>query len=196
MYVIDITREDDNAFNNDMMFGKKSSDTKEKIIDYVYDYALANCNMSLNKDALDQELDINYFSLKRYCFEKYGYDSQKELIIQSLPTENDKCIIVKSYNNKLDEKPIAYLFDKSEENKAKGLMAYMINEELINVLGNEERLDEYEKEKKDIHNFDDVSFSYGSKQYNYYNGGLFLEELLNNAVSYNQIKKNNKEIEI
>lgn len=196
MYVIDITRQDDNLFNNDLMLGKKSSDTKEKIIDYVYDYALANCNMSLNKDSLDQELDINYFSLKKYCLEKYGLELNKELIIQSMVTDKDNCLVVKSYNKDIDEKPITYLFNNSDEKKAKGLMAYLINDELINFLGENDRLDEYESKKKDIHNYNDMSFSYGNQKYEYYNGGLFMEELLNNAISYKQIEKDKKEIEI
>lgn len=197
MFVIDITRQDDNYLNNDLMLGKKSSDTKEKIINYVYDYTLANCDMSLNRNDLDKELDIKYFSLKDYCFDKYGMEVDKKLIVQAIPTENDKYIIVKSFNKNVDDKPITYLFSKEDEKKAKGLMAYMINDDLIQFLGEQDKMDEYEKEKKDIQNYDDMSFSYGDQKYEYYNGGLFLEELLNNSISYKQIQNvKEKDIEI
>ena len=172
------------------MLGKRSSDTKEKVINYVYDYAFANCDgLCLNKEKLDQDINIECFNLQKYLVEKHGILIPNNLIIQSIPTEENKSIIVKNYNSNYDNVPTLYLFDNNDEYKAKGFMAYLINDEMIKTLGECNKLDEYKKKKRDIFNFNDVSFVCNNQRFEIYNGGLFLEELLNNALSYKQLEK-------
>lgn len=196
MYVVDITRNDGANIESDLLLGKLSTDAKEKTINYIWEYALANLNINLSKEELDQDVNTEYFSLKNYLRDKYKTTTNKDLIIQTFPTIKEKCLLVKSYDKDLDEMPNVYLFNNNEEKLAKGLMAYMINEKLINSLGEDNKLNKYESQKKDIHNFNDISFSYGSENYEVYNGGLFMEELLNNAISYKQIKNDTKDIDI
>ncbi|MBE6152751.1 MAG: hypothetical protein E7166_00795 [Firmicutes bacterium] len=195
MYVIDITRSDNYSVENDLMFGKRSSDTKEKIINYIHNYAIANCDgLHLDKDILDEQVNIELFSLRDYLLQENNICIDKDLIIQSIPTTPEKCLIVKCFNNEYDKVPAIYLFHNNQKNRASGLMAYFINDSLITTLNNENKLEEYEKNKKDIFHFKDVSYSYGCQNFNMYNGGLFLEELLNNSVSYNELKEEKKNI--
>ena len=58
MYVVDITREDNST---DMLVGNDSMSAKSKTINYVMDYVFANYNINLNKDVLDQNLNLDRF---------------------------------------------------------------------------------------------------------------------------------------
>ena len=64
MQVVNITRVDNNTFESDILVGKYSMDAKTKTLNYIYDYALANCNLDIDKELLDSNLDMNMFSLK------------------------------------------------------------------------------------------------------------------------------------
>lgn len=178
------------------MLGKKSYDTKAKMIDYIHDYALANCNIYLDKEELDSKVNIEYFSLQVYLFENKNIIIDDDLIIQSFQTMPERCLAVKCIDQDIGKIPSVYLFNQGEEKRAKGLMAYMINESLIEKYSKEDRMQDYDKEKKDVLNFNDISFSNGNVNYEMYNGGLFLEELLNNSVSLENIKNNKKTIKI
>lgn len=192
MYLIDITREIDNK--NDLMFGKKLDDSINKIISYIYDYCLANCGISINKGDLKNNINFKHFSLKEFMLNNYSYYLKDDLIIQTIPTDKDRNIVVKYYNKNSNELPSIYLFKQNEVKLAKGLMAYMINEELINKFSNENNFKEYEKNKKDINNYNEMTFTNGNNKFEIYNGGLFMEELLNNVCSLNQIQQDKKNI--
>ena len=89
MYVVDITRDDD--LENDMLIGNDSMSAKSKTINYIMDYVFANYNISLNKDVLDQNLNIDRFSLKQFLNENYKINIKNDLKIQAVPTDKDNC---------------------------------------------------------------------------------------------------------
>lgn len=191
MRVVDITRVDNNTFESDMLVGKYSMDAKTKILNYIYDYALANCNLDIDKELLDSNLDMNMFSLKNFVKTNYDLDIKQDLIIQSVNATKDNCVFVKQYDKGTDEYPTIYQFNKDEIKKAKTYMAFLVNDSLINMLNNDDRLNEYEDRKLDLNSFEKMSYSYNNSNFEMntlYNGGLFLEELLNNTCSLKQLK--------
>lgn len=190
MYVIDITRDDDFT-TNDMLVGKDSIDAKSKTMNYIMDYALANCNLYIGRDLLDQNLDMNSFSLKEFIKSNYLQDIEKDLLIQNIITDKEHCLFVKHFDSNIDIMPNVYIFDKGQEKLAKSTLAYLVNESLLNKY--EDNLELYEEQKYDIKN--PRLLNYNSKDINsevisLYKGGLFLEELLNNSFSLNQMNKN------
>ena len=142
MYVIDITRDDGISIENDMLVGKLSTDSKTKTLNYIYEYALANLNIDLDKEKLDNNVNMDFFSLKKYLSENYSLHTNKDLIIQSHVVDKDNCIFVKQYNKDIDSMPTIYQFNKEQVKEAKGYMAFLINDELINYLGEDDKLEE------------------------------------------------------
>lgn len=188
MYVIDITR-GDSWDSNDMMVGRDSMDAKSKTINYIMEYVLANCNISLDKDVLDQNLNMKSFSLREFMKNNYFMDVNQDLLIQSIPTDKEHCLFVKHFDRNVDTTPNLYIFNKKEEKKAKSTLSYLMNESLIKKY--EDNLNLYEQKKFDVKHPNVLSHS--SKDINceiisLYNGGLFLEELLNNASTLYDVK--------
>lgn len=188
MYVIDITRNDGWDIN-DMMVGRDSMDAKSKTINYIMDYALANCNISIDKDVLDQNLNMKSFSLREFLKNNYSMDVNQDLLIQSIPTDKDHCLFVKHFDRNIDTMPSLYVFNKKEEKQAMSTLSYLMNESLIKKYEND--LDMYKENKFDVkhpkvlnHSSKDINCSIISL----YNGGLFLEELLNNASTLYDVK--------
>ena len=72
MIVVDITRLDKNNKENDLLIGNISIDTKSKVINYIYDYSLANLNIDVDKELLDYKLNMESFSLKDFLLENYN----------------------------------------------------------------------------------------------------------------------------
>ena len=189
MYVVDITRTND-ELDSDMLVGRDSMDAKSKTINYISDFALAHYNISIDRNLLDQSLNIELFSLKDFMKNNYNVVLDKDLIIQATPTDKDHCLFVKFFNEKLDAFPTIYMLNKDELNKAHNIMSYLVNDELITQ--NKDDLSIYEKNKLDFNNKNIDSYSYAGVKCNIvslYNGGLFLEELLNNACSLKDINK-------
>lgn len=188
MYVVDITRTND-ELDSDMLVGRDSMDAKIKTINYISDFALAHYNISIDRDLLDQSLNIELFSLKDFMKNNYNIVPDKDLIIQATSTDKDHCLFVKFFNEKLDDFPTIYMLNKNELNKAYNIMSYLVNDELITQ--NKDDLSIYENNKLDFNKNID-SYSYAGIKCNIvslYNGGLFLEELLNNACSLKDINK-------
>lgn len=191
MYVIDITR--DNTFT-DMLCGNNSMDAKNKTLDYVIDYALANYDILIKKELLDQYLNLDSFSLNKFLNENYSISIEKDLIIQSIITDKDNCLFVKYIDEKTDV-PTLYAFNKKDKDVAHTILTFLVNDGLIN------------KYKDDLSEYDKRKLSYNQKNMGYTNfnanikseiislydyNGMFLEELLNNACSLNQVKSNLK----
>lgn len=191
MYVIDITR--DNTFT-DMLCGNNSMDAKNKTLDYVIDYALANYDILIKKELLDQYLNLDSFSLNKFLNENYSISVEKDLIIQSIITDKDNCLFVKYIDEKTDV-PTLYAFNKKDKDVAHTILTFLVNDGLI------------DKYKDDLSEYDKRKLSYNQKNMGYTNfnanikseiislydyNGMFLEELLNNACSLNQVKSNLK----
>lgn len=191
MYVIDITR--DNTFT-DMLCGNNSMDAKNKTLDYVIDYALANYDILIKKEFLDQYLNLDSFSLNKFLNENYSISIEKDLIIQSIITDKDNCLFVKYIDEKADV-PTLYAFNKKDKDVAHTILTFLVNDGLI------------DKYKDDLSEYDKRKLSYNQKNMGYTNfnanikseiislydyNGMFLEELLNNACSLNQVKSNLK----
>lgn len=73
------------------------------------------------------------------------------------------------------------------------------NDSLISTLSDEGKLYEYDDKKVDLNNFNKLSYMYNNGSFeitSLYNGGTFIEELLNNSLSYNQLKNSNFDIRI
>lgn len=190
MYVIDITR-DKNI--TDMLCGNNSMDAKKKTIDYIVDYATANYDVNIDKNILDQNLNMDLFSLKKFLYDTYSIPIDDDLIVQSIITDKDHCLFLKYMDNKTDI-PIIYNFEKNDVKVAQNYMTYLVNDALIEKY--QDNLLEYDRLKlgydgKNITSTIYPKLNIKSEIISLYNGGLFLEELLNNSCSLNQIK--NKE---
>ena len=185
MYVVDITRDDD--LENDMLIGNDSMSAKSKTINYVMDYVFANYNINLNKDVLDQNLNIDRFSLKQFLNDNYKINIKNDLKIQAVPTDKDHCLFLKSINSQ-DDFPSLYTFSNKNKKQAQAYMKYLINDALINKYHDD--ISEYDRLRVDYNkSIESFSDSYIKCEIiSLYKGGLFLEELLNNACSYKQIK--------
>lgn len=189
MYVVDITRDDD--LENDMLIGNDSMSAKSKTINYIMDYVFANYNINLNKDVLDQNLNIDRFSLKQFLNDNYKINIKNDLKIQAVPTDKDNCLFLKSINIQ-DDFPSLYTFSNKNKKQAQAYMKYLINDALINKC--QDNISEYDRLRVDYNkSIESFSDSYIKCEIiSLYKGGLFLEELLNNACSYKQIK--NKDV--
>lgn len=189
MYVVDITRDDD--LENDMLIGNDSMSAKSKTINYVMDYVFANYNINLNKDVLDQNLNIDRFSLKQFLNDNYKINIKNDLKIQAVHTDKDNCLFLKTINNQ-DDFPSLYAFSNKNKKQAQAYMKYLINDALINKY--QDDISEYDRLRVDYNkSIESFSDSYIKCEIiSLYKGGLFLEELLNNACSYKQIK--NKDV--
>ncbi len=189
MYVVDITRDDD--LENDMLIGNDSMSAKSKTINYIMNYVFANYNINLNKDVLDQNLNIDRFSLKQFLNDNYKININNDLKIQSIPTDKEHCLFLKAINNQ-DDFPSLYTFSNKNKKQAQAYMKYLINDALINKY--QDDISEYDRLRVDYNkSIESFSDSYIKCEIiPLYKGGLFLEELLNNACSYKQIK--NKDV--
>lgn len=191
MYAVDITRTKD-EISSDMLLGKDSMDAKRKIMDYVKDYALANYNLYIEDEVLDQNLNIDTFSFKNFIKNNYSIEADRDLMIQSFPTDKENCLFVKIYDEEKDEMPLVYVLNKDDNQKANSLMLFLIKDALI------------EKYEDDLDTYDTLQLTLNQKLNSYshdsircekislYNGGMFLEELLNNACTLKQY--NNKDL--
>lgn len=194
MYVVDITRDD---FNTDMLIGHDSMNAKNKTINYIMDYVFANYNISLNKDLLDQNLNISRFSLKQFLNNNYNLNIDTDLKIQAFPTDKEHCLFVK-YIDDNNEFPLFYSFNKKDIKKARALMVFLINDSLINRY--RDNLEEYERLKVDNKMGKILLTSYMPKEkinakiIDLDNGNNFLEELLNNSCSLYQLKHKGESI--
>lgn len=189
MYVVDITRDDD--LENDMLIGNDSMSAKSKTINYIMDYVFANYNISLNKDVLDQNLNIDRFSLKQFLNKNYKINIKNDLKIQAVPTDKDHCLFLKSINSQ-DDFPSLYTFSNKNKKQAQAYMNYLINDALINKY--QDDISEYDRLRVDYNkSIESFSDSYIKCEIiSLHKDCLFLEELLNNACSYKQIK--NKDV--
>ena len=185
MYVVDITRDDD--LENDMLIGNDSMSAKSKTINYIMDYVFAKYIINLNKDVLDQNLNIDRFSLKQFLNDNYKINIKNDLKIQAVPTDKDHCLFLKSINSQ-DDFPSLYTFSNKNKKQAQAYMKYLINDALINKY--QDDISEYDRLRVDYNkSIESFSDSYIKCEIiSLYKGGLFLEELLNNTCSYKQIK--------
>lgn len=189
MYVIDVTRD----FNDtDILCGNDSMDAKAKTINYIMEYTLANCNISLDRNILDQNLDISHFSLKQFLNEYYSTGIDRDLLIQSIPVDKNHCLFLKYMDDKTDF-PVFYSFHKKEMKYAQGVMRFLVNDTLIDKY--KDNLSEYERLKmREDTTVLDTFYPHENikcRIVSLYKGGLFLEELLNNSGSLNQLKEEN-----
>ena len=193
MYVVDITRDDD--LENDMLIGNNSMSAKSKTINYVMDYVFANYNINLNKDVLDQNLNIDRFSLKQFLNDNYKINIKNDLKVQAVHTDKEHCLFLKSVSSQ-DDFPSLYTFSNKNKKQAQAYMKYLINDALINKY--QDDISEYDRLRIDYNkSIESFSDSYIKCEIiSLYKGGLFLEELLNNVCSYKQIKDKNNFISI
>lgn len=189
MYVVDITRD---LNNTDMLVGNDSMDAKTKTINYVLDYVLANYNLSIDRNVLDQNLDMNRFSLNEFLKDNYSMMIDKDLLIQSIPVDKKHCLFLK-YNDTKTDFPILYSFHKREMKYAQSVLRFLVNDALIDKY--QDNLSEYEmlriKDNELVIDSTYPKLGIDCKIVSLYNGGLFLEELLNNSCSLNQLQKEN-----
>lgn len=190
MYVINITRCQEEQ-PNDLLVGKNSMDAKRKIMSYLSNYVLANYNIQLDEDILDQNLNIELFHLKDFLRNHYSILVDKDLIIQSTITNKENCLFVKIYNENRNSFPIIYNLRRDRIKDAKILMCYLINDELI--IKNENNLEQYEKEKLIYSSLKENKFTLDNincEIISLYQNGMFLDELLDSDYSLNRIKYN------
>lgn len=188
MFVIDITRNEDDIIY-DMIIGKDSMDAKSKIINYITDYCFANFGLFLPENVLDENLDINSFSLKKFLNDYFSIKISNNLLVQSITTDKDNCLFVKSYTPDKQEFPSIYIFNKNDSLKAKSLMNFIINDSLI--LDYQDDLSAYDKLKKELKDKDINQFIHKNMKFeivSLYENGLFLDQLLNDSISLRQLE--------
>ena len=194
MYVVDITRDN---FDTDMLVGNDSMSAKSKTINYIMNYVFANYNININKDLLDQNLNITRFSLKQFLSNNYNLNIDTDLKIQAFPVDKEYCLFVK-YIDDNNEFPLFYSFKKKDIKKARALMVFLINDTLINRY--KDNLEKYEQLKVDNKIGKILLSSYMPKEkidakiIDLNNGNNFLEELLNNSCSLYQLKHKGESI--
>lgn len=190
MYVVDITRIND-KIGSDLLLGKNSMDAKRKTIDYIQAFALAHYNICLEDDVIDQNLNIDSFSLKHLLETNYAISIADDLLIQSFITDKVNCLFIKCYDETKEAFPIFGIFNKNEATKANSFMIYLINDLLIKKFN--DNLLKYDKVKLDFGS--DISkynqFSIRGIKTNLYKDSKFLEELLSNDISLNNLKNKN-----
>lgn len=189
MYVVDITREDNST---DMLVGNDSMSAKSKTLNYIMDYVFANYNINLNKDVLDQNLNLDRFSLQQFLNDNYNLKIDNDLKIQAMPTSKDHCLFLKYMDDNTDF-PLLYSFDNKDIKKARALMTFLVNNSLINKY--QDNLEEYDRLRIDYDHSKQLLGRYMPKEninteiVDLYNGGMFLEELLNNHFSMRQLQE-------
>lgn len=193
MYVVDITRIND-KIGSDLLLGKNSMDAKRKTIDYIQAFALAHYNICLEDDVIDQNLNIDSFSLNHLLETNYAISIADDLLIQSFITDKDNCLFIKCYDETKEDFPIFGIFNKNEEIKANNFIIYLINDLLIKKFN--DNLLKYDNIKlnfgNDISNYNQFSIK-GIKE-NLYKDSKLLEELLSNDISLNNLKNKNMNI--
>ena len=180
-----------------MLIGNDSMSAKNKTINYIMNYVFANYNININKDLLDQNLNITRFSLKQFLSNNYNLNIDTDLKIQAFPTDKEHCLFVK-YIDDNNEFPLFYSFNKKDIKKARALMVFLINDTLINRY--KDNLEEYERLKIDNKMGKILLTSYMPKEkinaeiISLDNGNNYLEQLLNNSCSLYQLKHKGESI--
>lgn len=195
MYVIDITRD---GIDDDVLLGKDSMDTKRKMMKYVTDYVFANHNIYLDKDTLDQGLDINNFSLKEFMFSNFQKEIDKDLIIISCPTSDDYMLYVKCYDERKDKYPKIYFLHNSKYKIAKALTKFFVNDYLI--LKHHDNLKQFNNRiiklnpdfYKDIDYYADKGFVCGTISLAGGKNKSLINKLLNEDVTMKQMRHSYK----
>lgn len=176
MYVVDITRDS----KNDIIMGNDSMDAKSKTINYIMDYVFANYGIMLDKDVIDQNLDMDRFSLKQFLNDNYSVPINNDLKIQALSTDKDHCLFLKYSDNK-DDFPQFFCFHKNDFQKAQALMKYLVNESLLERL--QDNLEDYDRLKiigdRNIMSISYSRFGIRSDIISLYDKDISLNELLN-----------------
>ncbi|MBQ8891315.1 MAG: hypothetical protein IJ068_00410 [Bacilli bacterium] len=188
MFAIDITRNEEDVIS-DMIIGKDSMDAKRKIMNYITEYCFANYGLFFKEDILDQYLDINSFSLKKFLNVIYSITIDKDLLIQSIATDKDNCLFVKSYTPDKQEFPSLHTFNKNDLSTARSLINFLINDALI--LEYRDDLSSYEKLKNELKDKNINQFFHKNMKFeivSLYKNGLFLEELITNSLSLRQLE--------
>lgn len=191
MYAVDITRFKDET-NTDLLLGKDSMDAKRKAIRYIQEYSLAKYDIFLSRDIIDRNLDMNFFSFKKFMLENYYVEVENDLMMQTYYTDKDNCLFVKTYNDDLDIPPDMIILHKDELEKARSILIFAINDSLIfKYLDN---LLKYDQNK--------LNYNATIEKYNYngvtceiislYKNGIDLEELLNSKCSLKQLENKHK----
>lgn len=188
MYAVDITRFKDET-NTDLLLGKDSMDAKRKTIKYIQEYSLAKYDILLPRDIVDRNLDMDFFSFKKFMVENYNIKVENDLMIKSYYTDKDNCIFVKTYNDDLDIPPEIIILHKNELEKARSILIFAINDSLIfKYLDNISKYDEnklsYKDKSIEKYNHNGVTCEIISL----YKNGIDLEELLNSKSSLKQLE--------
>lgn len=183
MYVIDITR----GSENDIILGKTSMDAKEKIINYVQEYLLANHHINFSKETLDNKINIERFSLQEFLA-SYSVKTLYDLKIQAVATDKDHCLFLK-FNDNQNEFPKFYCFGKKDMQKAQAYMRYLVNESLLEQL--QDNLDEYDRLKmsndKNVITTSYPQLGIRSNIISLYSKDISLKDLLNSSYTLNDI---------
>lgn len=190
MFIVDFTRIDD-EIDFDLIAGHDGGEARNRAIDYIMDYAFANDGIYLDKRTLDINFNPNDFSYKAFMKNIYDIDVSTDLITGSFYSDYDHMVFLKYIDINSVKDNRFYIIHNDLEESAPHILTLLINDRLIEKYA--DNLDTYEelklnpKSKTESFQMDGIKANVISL----YNGGLFLEELLNNAVSYKQLKNDN-----
>lgn len=189
MYIVDITRDDcDNL--NDILVGKDSMDAKRKTINYISDFILANFNLCVNKDTIDQNLNMEGFSLKEFMINQFFRNIKKELLIQYFPTSTNYCLYIKRFDKNKNSFPTLYFFHKDEIRMARHINDFFINDYLI--INHNDTLNAFKKRIRKYTNLTKDAFfisnNFSCGILSLYDNTITIDKLLNSNYSLNQLK--------
>lgn len=190
MFIVDFTRIDD-EIDFDLIAGHDGGEARNRAIDYIMDYAFANDGIYLDKRTLDINFNPNDFSYKAFMKNIYDIDVSTDLITGSFYSDYDHMVFLKFIDINSVKDNRFYIIHNDLEESAPHILTLLINDRLIEKYA--DNLDTYEKLKLNPKSNTESFQMDGIKAsvISLYNGGLFLEELLNNAVSYKQLKNDN-----
>lgn len=190
MFIVDFTRIDD-EIDFDLIAGHDGGEARNRAIDYIMDYAFANDGIYLDKRTLDINFNPNDFSYKAFMKNIYDIDVSTDLITGSFYSDYDHMVFLKYIDINSVKDNRFYIIHNDLEESAPHILTLLINDRLIEKYA--DNLDAYEKLKLNPKSNTESFQMDGIKAsvISLYNGELFLEELLNNAVSYKQLKDEN-----
>ena len=146
MHLIDITHFNKDSIESDFMLCRYSYDVKKKCIDYINDYLYANHSFKVNVQKLDEHFD-DYFNLQYFLRSEYNEKIEDDFTIKIVNNFSNNSGYLKSVRgNSVD----IFCFSSSSKKNAENYMNFLIMDNIIEFLGENDELDKFSNISKDI----------------------------------------------
>ncbi len=173
---------------------------REKVVKYIKNYITAHINISVDYNLINDELNMEFFSLKEFLENFFGIESNADLIIQTINISDNYNLIFKTVGM-LDDNLYSDVCammgnNKSNLEQAKEISKCLLKDKLIQVFGEDDKLDLLKEYDNFIPEFNDSSMQIGNTYFYWYNSKNLMKELLNRDLSYAQIGAKEKKLDI